>query len=75
MTTMHVSPAERRVLDALLTHGKDKLAARALGISHRCVELHLYRVRRRLRDSGVIGNPRPRMVLMRWWLEQREALQ
>jgi DNA-binding CsgD family transcriptional regulator len=74
MTGFTVSPAEARVLDALVEHGKDKLIARAVGIEQRTVHSHLYNVRKRLRVAGFDDADRsPRVALIAWWMQRRAA--
>jgi DNA-binding CsgD family transcriptional regulator len=74
MTGFTVSPAEARVLDALVEHGKDKLVARAIGIEQRTVHSHLYNIRRRLRVTGFSDEGRSqRVALIAWWMERRAA--
>jgi DNA-binding CsgD family transcriptional regulator len=70
-----VSPAEARVLNALVEHGKDKLVARATGLESRTVHSHLYNVRKKLRAAGFSeGDSSPRVALMRWWMQQQACI-
>lgn len=66
-----ITPAEARVLDALVEHGNNKLIARVVGISHRTVGIHLCNIRRKLREAGHTDSLTSRVLLMRWWMERQ----
>jgi hypothetical protein len=62
--------AQARTLDAILTHGRNKAAARVLGVSLRTIEANVYQARERIRSRGGPAQL-TRATLLRLWMEYR----
>jgi DNA-binding NarL/FixJ family response regulator len=48
MNPWNLTATQARVLEALAEHGADKIAARALGVTHRAIELQISIARKRM---------------------------
>lgn len=62
-----------QALDAIAKHGRNKEAARALGLSPRTIELQIYLARKRITKLDPAANVSGRVRLLRLWMDYRNA--
>lgn len=70
LTPWGLSPRMVQALDAIVAHSSNKLAARALGVSPRTVEVLLASVRNRIQDREG-ERPFSRVSLLALWIKYR----